>query len=76
MESMIKVEVNCETGEEQVIELTPDEITAFEAQAAEAAARQHEEEVKMQEKLAARESAKVKLEGLGMTEEELAALFN
>ena len=76
MESMIKVEVNCETGEEQVIELTPDEITEFEAQAAEAAARQHEEEVKMQERLAARESAKDKLEALGMTEEELAALFN
>ena len=59
-----RIEVNCETGEVQEIELTAAEIKALEdAAKAEAAAIQ-----------AAKDAAHAKLAALGLTPEEIAAL--
>jgi hypothetical protein len=69
-----RVEVNCETGEVSVIELTSEEIAQLEAQNA-----AHEaERVALEEadaaKAAAKASAESKLAELGLTAEEIAAL--
>lgn len=69
-----RIEINCETGEESVIELTDAEIAQMEADAAEAAARQHEAEVEAAAVAAAKEAAQAKLAALGLTPEEIAAL--
>lgn len=69
-----KVIVNCETGEESVVPLTPEEIAemnaAQEKMAAEQAAREAEAAAVAQAKTAAIS----KLETLGLTPEEIAAL--
>jgi hypothetical protein len=69
-----RVEINCETGEQTVIELTDEEIAQLEADRiaweAEKAAREAEEVAKAQAKAA----AEAKLAALGLTAEEIAAL--
>jgi hypothetical protein len=70
-----RLEINCETGEELIIELTDAEIAQMEADAAEFAARQHEAEVKAAEEAATKEVAHAKLAALGLTTDEIAALF-
>jgi hypothetical protein len=69
-----RVEINCETGEQTVIELTDEEIAQLEADRiaweAEKAAREAEEAAKAQ----AKASAEAKLAALGLTAEEIAAL--
>jgi hypothetical protein len=69
-----KVEINCETGEETIIELTDAEIAQMEesrlAWEAEQVAREAEEAAKAQAKAA----AEAKLAALGLTAEEIAAL--
>ena len=69
-----RVEVNCETGEQTIIELTDAEIAAmeearvaFEAEQAKAA----EEAAKVE---AAKQAAQAKLAALGLTADEIAAL--
>jgi len=67
-----RIEINCETGQESIIELTDAEIAQMEADAAEFAARQHEAEVKA----AADAEAKAKLlTKLGITEDEAKLLL-
>jgi hypothetical protein len=69
-----RLEVNCTTGEETIIELTDEEIAAqkayAEARLAEDQARLEAEEAKAVSKA----SAEAKLEALGLTAEEIAAL--
>lgn len=69
-----RLEINCETGVESIIELTDAEIAQMEADAAEAAARRHEAEAESTAVAAAKEAAQAKLAALGLTTEEIAAL--
>lgn len=74
MDKLTKLIINCETGEQTIVELTDEEIAQLEAdrQAAEAerAAREAEEQAKAE----AKASAEAKLASLGLTAEEIAAL--
>jgi hypothetical protein len=69
-----RIEVNCETGVETIIELTDAEIAQREADAAAAAVRQAEEEAKAAAEAEAKASAQAKLAALGLTADEIAAL--
>jgi hypothetical protein len=68
--------INCETGEREIIPLTPEEIAEREAMVAQAladrAAREAEETAKAQAKV----SGIAKLLALGLTEAEANALVN
>jgi DNA-binding NarL/FixJ family response regulator len=70
MEELKALIVDAATGESYERPLTAEEIAEREVMAEEAAARQAEQEAKV----AARQSALAKLEALGLTEEEIAAL--
>ena len=69
-----KIVVDCSTGVEEIIELTDAEIAQMEADAAEAATRQAEEEAAKAAEEAAKASAQAKLQSLGLTGEEIAAI--
>jgi len=69
-----RIEVNCETGVETIIELTDAEIAQLEADAATFAAEQAEREAKAAAEAEAKASAQAKLAALGLTAEEIAAL--
>lgn len=69
-----KVVINCETGEVQELELTPEEIAQQEADAAEWAAREAERQAAEQAVAEAKASAQAKLAALGLTADEIAAL--
>ena len=69
-----RIEVNCETGESTVIELTAEEIAQLEADQAAATTAQATLEAEQATKAAAKASALAKLEALGLTPEEAAAL--
>jgi len=69
-----RIEINCETGVESIIELTDAEIAQMEADAAAAAARQAEEAAAVQAAADAKASAQAKLSALGLTAEEISAL--
>jgi DNA-binding transcriptional regulator YhcF (GntR family) len=69
-----RIEVNCETGVETIIELTDAEIAQMEADAAAYAAKQAEEEAAKAAAEEAKASAQAKLAALGLTAEEIAAL--
>ena len=69
-----RIEINCETGVETIIELTDQEIADMEAAAREAEARRAEEEAANAAAEAAKESARAKLVALGLTADEIAAL--
>lgn len=69
-EILTVLEVNAETGEETVRDLTAEELSERQAMAAETAAQKSANEAKA----AARQSALAKLAELGLTEEEIAAL--
>lgn len=69
-----RIEVNCETGVETIIELTDQEIADMEAAAVEAEARRAEEEAAKAAEEAAKASAQSKLAALGLTPEEISAL--
>jgi hypothetical protein len=70
-----KVVVNCETGEQTVIELTDEEIAQLEADRQAAETRQAEQEANEQDRTAKRLSAADKLRALGLDEAEVAALL-
>jgi hypothetical protein len=75
MTRQTRIEINCETGVESIIELTDAEIAQMEAAATEFAARQKEEETKAEALAALKASAKAKLvAGQPLTEEEAATL--
>ena len=69
-----RIEVNCETGVETIIELTDAEIAQAEADAAAWAVEQAEREAKAAAEAEAKASAQAKLAALGLTAEEIAAL--
>lgn len=70
----VAIEVNCTTGETTERPLTAEEIAANEAAAADFAAKKHEEEVAAAAVAEAKATAEAKLEALGLTAEEIAAL--
>ena len=69
-----RIEVNCETGVETIIELTDAEIAQMEADAAAWAARKAEEDAAEAAAAEAKASAQAKLAALGLTADEIAAL--
>lgn len=69
-----RIEVDCSTGIETIIELTDAEIAQMEADAAAAAARRAEQEAAEAAAAEAKASAQAKLAALGLTADEIAAL--
>ena len=69
-----RIEINCETGVESIIELTDAEIAQMEADRVAAEARKAKEDAAAQALADAKASAKAKLAALGLTAEEIAAL--
>lgn len=69
-----RIEVDCSTGIESIIELTDAEIAQREADATAWAVRQAEEEAKAVAEAEAKASAQAKLAALGLTADEIAAL--
>ena len=69
-----RIEVDCSTGEQKVIELTPAEIAELDQMRAEAEARRAKEEAEAQAKADAKASALAKLAALGLTEDEAKAI--
>lgn len=74
MPNPTRIEINCETGVESIIELTDAEVAELEAMAAEAAARKAEEDAALAAAEVAKASAQAKLAALGLTADEIAAL--
>jgi len=73
-ETLSKIVVNCETGEQTIVPLTAEEIAQKEADAAAFAVRKAEEDAAEAAKAAAKASAEAKLAALGLSAEEIAAL--
>lgn len=73
-EQLTRIEVDCATGEQKVIPLTPAEIAELDQLRAEAEARRAAEEEAAAAKEAARQSGIAKLLALGLTQEEAEAL--
>lgn len=73
-ETLTKIIVNCETGEQTVVELTADEIAEREAMAVQAEADRVAREAEETAKAEAKASAEAKLAALGLTADEIAAL--
>jgi len=69
-----KIEVNCTTGEQTIIELTDEEIAQMEIDRVAAEAERTAREAEAEAKAAAKASALAKLAALGLTEDELATL--
>lgn len=74
MDRPTKLIVNCETGEQTVVELTDEEIAQMEADRAAAEAQRAELEAAEAAKAAAKASALAKLASLGLTEDEAKAI--
>jgi hypothetical protein len=69
-----RIEVDCSTGIETIIELTDAEIAQMEADRVVAEARKAEEDAARAAEEAAKASAQAKLAALGLTADEIAAL--
>ena len=69
-----KLVVDCATGKQEYVALTPAEIAERDQMAAAAAEEQTQREAEAAAKLAAKESAQAKLAALGLTEDEIQAL--
>jgi hypothetical protein len=74
MPNPTRIEINCETGVESIIELTDAEVAQMEVDAQAAEARRAEEEAAKAAAADAKASAQAKLAALGLTAEEIAAL--
>ena len=74
MPNPTRIEINCETGVESIIELTDAEVAQMEADATIAEEKRQEAEAAEAAKAAAAASAVAKLEAIGLTAEEIAAL--
>jgi len=74
MANPIRLEINCETGVESIIELTDAEVAQMEADRVAAEARKAEEDAAAQAAADAKASAQAKLTALGLTADEIAAL--
>lgn len=73
-EKPTRIEVNCETGEQKVIELTAAEIAELDQMRAKAEEERIKREAEEAAVKAAKESAQAKLASLGLSPEEIAAL--
>ncbi len=73
-EILTKLIVDCATGEQISVPLTPEEITEREALIAEAELQRQEQEAAEIARAEAKASAQAKLAALGLTEAEIAAL--
>jgi hypothetical protein len=71
---MEKVIIDCSTGEQTVVPMTPEEIAELEAVAAQAEAERLAAEQEAQAKAAAKAAAEAKLAALGLTPEEIKAI--
>lgn len=69
-----RLEINCATGEQTVIELTDAEIAQMEVDRANAEADRTAREAEAEAKAVAKAAAQAKLAALGLTAEEIAAL--
>ena len=74
MPNPTRIEINCTTGVESIIELTDAEIAQMEADRVAAEARKAEEDAAAQALADAKASAQAKLAALGLTADEIAAL--
>ena len=74
MPNPTRIEINCTTGVESIIELTDAEIAQMEVDRVVAEARRAEEDAAKAAEEAAKASAQAKLAALGLTPEEVAAL--
>lgn len=74
MDKPTKLIVNCETGEQTVVELTDEEIAQMEADRVAAEAQRAEAEAAEAAKAEAKASALAKLAALGLTEDEAKAI--
>ena len=74
MPNPTRIEINCETGVESIIELTDAEVAQMEADRVTAEARKAEEDAAAQAAADAKASAQAKLTALGLTADEIAAL--
>jgi hypothetical protein len=74
MSNPTRIEIDCSTGIESIIELTDAEVAELAVQAAEAEARKAEEDAKAAAEAEAKASAQAKLAALGLTADEIAAL--
>ena len=72
---MIKQEINVETGEVVLVDLSPAEEADFLASIAANEQEISNQELVAEEEAATKESARAKLAALGLTEEEVAALI-
>jgi DNA-binding transcriptional regulator YhcF (GntR family) len=70
-----RIEINCETLEETIIELTDAEIAEMEAAAEAYAAEQAEREASALAAAEAKASAEAKLAAIGLTADEVAAII-
>ena len=73
MANPTRIEINCSTGVESIIELTDAEVAQMEADRVAAEARRAEEEAAKAAEEAAKASAQAKLAALGLTTEEISA---
>jgi len=74
MANPTRIEINCETGVESIIELTDAEVAQMEADRVTAEARKAEEDAVRQAEADAKASAQAKLAALGLTADEISAL--
>ena len=74
MNKLTKIEINCETGESLIVELTDAEVAQLELDRAASEAHRVEEQAAADAKASAKASAEAKLAALGLTPEEISAL--
>ena len=74
MPNPTRIEINCLTGIESIIELTDAEVAEMELEAGLAAQAEQDRLTAEAEKAAAAASAVAKLEAIGLTADEIAAL--
>jgi hypothetical protein len=74
MSNPTRIEIDCSTGIESIIELTDAEVAELAVQAEAAAAKKAEEDAAAQAAAEAKASAQAKLAALGLTPEEISAL--
>lgn len=68
-----KLVVDCATGKQEYIQLTPAEIAERDQMAAKAAEEAAQRKAEEEARAAAKESGKLKLSSIGLTEEEIKA---
>jgi hypothetical protein len=74
MSNPTRIEIDCSTGIESIIELTDAEVAELAVQAEQAAVRKAEEDATKAAEAEAKTSAQAKLAALGLTAEEISAL--